>query len=71
MKYQEAKKRVEAIKGLYIRLIVYVVINLRLFSINMIASADGPGLFWPVTTGLGAAIVLHALWGFAGSLGSN
>jgi len=31
IKYQKAKERVEAIKGFYIHLTVYVVVNLILF----------------------------------------
>ena len=38
IKYQKAKERVEAIKGFYIHLIVYTVVNLILFSINMIVN---------------------------------
>ena len=33
-KYQKAKERVEVIKGFYTHLIVYVVVNLVLFSIE-------------------------------------
>ena len=42
IKYQKAKERVEALRGFYIHLIVYAVVNLILFSINMIVS---PALF--------------------------
>jgi len=69
-KYQKAKERVEVIKGFYIHLTVYVVVNLFLFSINMIASPDGLWFFWPLM-GWGVAIVLHALRVFGGTLGSN
>ena len=47
-KYQKAKERVEAIKGFYIHLTVYVVVNLILFSINMIVSPDSLWFFWPL-----------------------
>ena len=57
-KYQKAKERVEAIKGLYIHLIVYVVVNLILFSINMIASPTGLWFFWPLM-GWGIGLALH------------
>lgn len=64
MKYQNAKKRVEAIKGFYIHLIVYFVVNLMLFSINMITSPDGLWFFWPLI-GWGIAVVLHAIFVFS------
>ena len=70
IRYQKAKERVEQIKGFYIHLIVYVVVNLILFSINMIVSPDNLWFFWPLI-GWGIAIVLHALVVFGGLLGSN
>ena len=62
-RYQKARERVEAIKGFYIHLIVYVVVNFILFSINMIASPDSLWFFWPLM-GWGIAIVIHALFVF-------
>ena len=59
-KYQKAKDRVEAIKGLYIHLTVYVVVNLILFSINMIVSPDGLWFLWPLM-GWGVGLFFHAL----------
>jgi hypothetical protein len=59
-KYQKAKERVEAIKGLYIHLIVYVVVNLILFSINMIVSPDSLWFFWPLI-GWGVGLFIHVL----------
>jgi len=70
IKYQKAKERVEAIKGFYTHLIVYIVINLMLYAINMIASPDSLWFFWPLM-GWGIAIVLHALRVFGEPLGSN
>lgn len=60
IKYQKAKERVEAIKGFYIHLIVYVVVNLILFSINMITSPDSLWFFWPLM-GWGIGFGFHAL----------
>ena len=59
-KYQKAKERVEVIKGFYIHLTVYVVVNLILFSINMIVSPDGLWFFWPLM-GWGVGLFFHAL----------
>ena len=60
IKYQKAKERVEAIKGFYIHLTVYVVVNLILFSINMIVSRDSLWFFWPLM-GWGVGLAFHAL----------
>jgi hypothetical protein len=60
MKYQKAKERVEAIKGFYIHLTVYVVVNLILFSINMITSPGSLWFFWPLM-GWGIGFAFHAL----------
>jgi len=60
IKYQKAKKRVNALKGFYIHLTVYVVVNLMLFSINMIVSPDSLWFFWPLM-GWGIGLAFHAL----------
>ena len=67
-KYQEAKERVEALKGLYIHLAVYVVVNLMLFSINMIAAPDSLWFFWPLL-GWGVGLFVHALTVFTSGPG--
>ena len=67
-KYQKAKKRVEAIKGLYMHLTVYVVVNLILFSINMIVSPDSLWFIWPLM-GWGIGLFIHALTVFSSSPG--
>ena len=69
-KYQKAKERVEEIKGFYIHLIVYVLVNLLLFTINMVTSPGGLWFMWPLM-GWGIAIVLHAVRVFFGTLGSG
>jgi len=60
IKYQQAKERVTALRGFYVHLTVYVIINLGLFAINMLASPGSLWFFWPLM-GWGIAIVLHAL----------
>ncbi len=71
-KYQKAKERVEVIKGLYIHLIVYAVVNLILFSINMIFSPEDLWFFWPLM-GWGIGVALHALtvFGFGPMFGAD
>jgi len=72
IKYQKAKKRVEAIKGLYIHLTVYIVVNLILFSINMIVSPDSLWFYWPLM-GWGIGVVFHVLsvLGFSRAFGED
>ena len=67
-KYQKAKERVEMIKGFYIHLTVYVVVNILLFSINMLTSPGYLWFFWPLM-GWGIAVVLHSLAVFSPNLG--
>ena len=59
-RYQNARKRVEAVKGFYVHLTVYVLVNLLLLTINMLTSPDSLWFYWPLL-GWGIAIVLHAL----------
>jgi hypothetical protein len=71
-KYQNAKKRVQAIKEFYTHLTVYVLVNLLLFTINMLTSPDNLWFFWPLM-GWGIAVALHALrvFGSGGRLGAE
>ena len=65
-KYQKAKERVEALRGFYIHLTVYVIVNLFLFLLNIITSPDVLWFYWPLL-GWVIALVMHALsvfWGF-------
>ena len=69
-KYKKARRRVEEIRGFYIHLVVYVLVNAFLFLID---STTSPGVFWfywPLM-GWGIAVVLHALRVFGGTFGSN
>jgi hypothetical protein len=68
IKYQKAKERVDEIKGFYTHLTVYIVINLMLFTINMLTSPEGLWFIWPLM-GWGVAIVLHALSVYSPGLG--
>jgi hypothetical protein len=60
VKYQEARKRVAALKKFYIHASVYVCVNLFLFLLNITVSPDSLWFYWPLL-GWGIAIVLHAL----------
>jgi hypothetical protein len=59
VKYQRAQKRVEAIRGFYIHLGVYLLVNVCLFLINITTS---PGEFWFywVLLGWGIGVAAHA-----------
>jgi hypothetical protein len=63
IKYQKAKERVAELQGFYIHLTVYVIVNLGLFLINMLASPGVLWFFWPLM-GWGIAVALHALFVF-------
>lgn len=58
--YSAARERAEAIQGLYIHLLVYIVINAGLLGINWFStSGDGPWWFyWPLL-GWGIGLVVH------------
>ena len=68
--YQKAKQRLTALRGFYVHLSVYVIVNLGLFLINMTTSPGTLWFIWPLM-GWGIAIVLHALRVFGGAFGSN
>jgi hypothetical protein len=57
--YQRAKERVETLRGFYIHLTVYILVNLFLFLLNILTSPDTLWFYWPLL-GWGIAIVLHA-----------
>jgi len=60
--YQAARERAEAIQGLYIHVLVYLVINAGLFGINWVTTGgDGPWWFyWPLL-GWGIGLGIHLL----------
>lgn len=65
--YKRAKARVEAVRGFYIHAIVYVVVNLGLFTINMLTNRDTLWFYWPLI-GWGIALVINGLVVFAGGV---
>lgn len=69
-RYQIAKERVQAIKGFYIHLTVYIAVNLLLFLIDVITSPDTLWFFWPLA-GWGIAIIVQAVTVFGPSRGSG
>jgi hypothetical protein len=71
-RYQNAKKRVEALKGFYTHLTVYVLVNLLLFAINVVTSPDNLWFYWPLL-GWGIAVALQAVrvFGKGGRFGAE
>ena len=59
LRYQRAQKRVEALRGFYIHLGVYLLVNACLFLLNMITSPDDLWFYW-VLLGWGIGVVAHA-----------
>jgi hypothetical protein len=67
-RYQEAKKRVEELKGFYTHLITYFLVNTVLVVINLLTSPEYFWFIWPII-GWGVGLAIHAfsvfsnLWG--------
>ena len=59
-KYARARKRVEEIKGFYTHLVVYILVNLALFVINLV-TGEGQYWFFLPLIGWGIGIVAHAV----------
>ncbi len=58
-RYKQAKERVEAIKGFYAHLMIYLAVNAGLFLINLV-SGGGWWFYWPLF-GWGIGLAAHAL----------
>jgi hypothetical protein len=63
-RYERAKKRVEEIKGFYIHLTVYVLVNAGLLVLNLLTSPGEYWFRWPLF-GWGIGLVVHGLSVFA------
>src|SRR5687767_11803993 len=70
-RYVRARKRVEQLKGFYVHLSVYLVVNIGLFVINMITSPDTMWFYWSAI-GWGIAVAVHgATLAFSGPFGND
>ncbi len=69
-RYQEAKKRVEDIKGFYYHLVSYIVVNGFLVILNLLTSPEYFWFIWPIL-GWGVAIVIHAFSVFSNFWGKS
>ncbi len=63
--YERARQRVEEIKGFYVHLTTYVLVNLGLFIINALTSPGNWWFIWPLF-GWGIGVVAHAIGTFGG-----
>lgn len=61
--YLRAKKRVENLKAFYIHLMIYVLVNLMLFLINVTSDPSKLWFLYPLG-GWGIGIVIHSLTTF-------
>ena len=67
-RYQEAKKRVEEIKGFYFHLVTYIVVNAVLVVINLLTSPEYLWFIWPII-GWGVGLLIHAFTVFGNVMG--
>ena len=58
--YNNAKKRVEEIKGFYGNLASYILVNLGLLALNLWTSPNHLWFYWPLF-GWGIGVVIHGL----------
>ena len=66
--HDEAKQKTQAIKGFYQHLTIYVVVNIVIFVVNLLASRGSWWFYWPLL-GWGIGVVAHGLTVFLGGAG--
>lgn len=65
--YKVALERAEMLQGYYVHVLVYVVVNVGLFFINLFTKGDGGGWwFYWVTIGWGIGLLVHTMVTFFG-----
>ena len=69
-RYQEAKNRVEVIKGFYFHLITYILVNAVLVVINLLLTPEYLWCIWPLM-GWGVGLIIHAFSVFGKFLGKS
>ena len=69
-RYQEAKKRVEDIKGFYFHLVTYVLVNAVLVVINLLTSPEYLWFMWSIL-GWGVGLIIHAFSVFSNFWGKS
>ncbi len=68
VRYEEAKKRVSEIRGFYLHLLAYLIINAALAVINLLSSPQYLWFVWSLLA-WGIGVALHALSAFGGLWG--
>jgi hypothetical protein len=69
-RYQEARKRVEEMKGFYLHLASYLFVNAALVVINLLTSPEYLWFIWPLI-GWGIGLIVHAFTVFGGLWGKT
>ena len=69
-RYQEAKKRVEEIKGFYFHLVTYFLVNAFLTVINLLTSPEYLWFIWPLM-GWSIGLIIHGFSVFGGLWGKS
>ena len=59
-RYRAAKSRVGQLRGFYVHLTTFIVVNVFLLILNLLTSAGTLWFYW-VTLGWGVGLVAHAL----------
>jgi len=57
---EQARKRVEDLKGLYVHLAIYAIVNLAIFGVNAITSFGTWWFYWPLF-GWGIGVAIHVV----------
>ena len=71
-RYQRARQRVHTLKGFYIHLAVYILVNAGLLLINLLSSPAAFWFYWPMLGwGIGLAAHAVAVFGVVGWLGKD
>ena len=71
-KYRKALEKVRRMRGFYIHLVTYILINTMLFLLNIMTSPNVLWFYWPLL-GWGIGIAMHAFYvfGFGRWFGSD
>ena len=71
-RYKKARKKVEELKGFYIHLFIYILVNLGMFIVNIVTTPGELWFYWPLF-GWGIGILAHAMsvFGIRGLFGKE
>lgn len=59
-RYQQAKERVQEIKGFYVHLMIYLIVNAGIFLVNILVTPKHLWFYWPIL-GWGVGILAHGV----------